>query len=53
MAYLVTDEGNILVTDEGNQLITDAEPGTRFPLMLMLRLRIHAAWLLFMLMPGF
>lgn len=53
MAILTDDSGNSLV-DEFDVPLTDELPAdaTVFPLMLMLRLRIHAAWLLFMLIPG-
>jgi hypothetical protein len=47
---------NTLTANDGVTLLTndlDAPLGSSFPLMLMLRLRIHAAWLLFMLIPGF
>jgi hypothetical protein len=44
------------LVDENGEALTDelpAAPGAPvFPLFLMLRLRIHAAWLLFMLIPS-
>ena len=44
MANLVTASGNSLVTPGDNQLITAPTivVGTTFPLMLLMRLRIHA-----------
>jgi hypothetical protein len=53
MAFLVDQSGNHLVDQSSNALVTTgvADVGTTFPLMLMMRLRLHAAWLLFMLIP--
>lgn len=57
MAYLTGVSGNQLTSDDGADLLTDDLPAvlgtpTAFPLMLALRLFIHAAWLLFMLIPS-
>jgi hypothetical protein len=46
MAYLVDEFGNRLIDESGNPLTDDIPtPPTTFPLMLMMRLRLHAAWL--------
>ena len=48
-------EGGDILTGNGNNLTDDlpAAPGAPvFPLMLLLRLFIHATWLLFMLVPS-
>jgi hypothetical protein len=51
MAILTDGAGNRLV-DELGQPLTDGLPadGTMFPLNLMLRLRIHACWLTFLML---
>jgi hypothetical protein len=47
--YLLTENSDFLT--DGS---TTAPPATTvFPLMLGLRLRLHAAWLLFMLIPSY
>jgi hypothetical protein len=60
MAHLFGNtSGDLLTTDDGSTLLTDDLPSptvptvTAFPLMLLLRLRLHATWLLFMLIPSF
>lgn len=60
MANLTQDDGTSLLLDApGGAPLTDDLPAVPavpaapvFPLMLALRLFIHAAWLLFMLIPG-
>jgi hypothetical protein len=56
MAHLYnTGPGDLLTADDDVTLLTDDVPtpptGGGFPVTLLLRLRLHAAWLLFMLMP--
>jgi hypothetical protein len=50
MAILTTN-GDTLV-DENTEALTDELAATTFPLMLMMRLRLHAMWLLFILIPS-
>jgi hypothetical protein len=57
MGHLLANDGVTLLTaNDGVTLLTndlDVTPPSNFPLMLALRLFIHAAWLLFMLIPSF
>jgi hypothetical protein len=46
MAYLVDKLGNRLIDELGNYLTEDVPtPPTTFPFMLLMRLRLHPAWL--------
>jgi hypothetical protein len=49
--YLLDEFGNRLVDEFGNPLTTDEAALPVFPFGLLLRLRIHAMWLLFVLIP--
>lgn len=48
----LTDEFGEQLTDEEFDVAPPVDPTLVFPLFLGLRLRLHAAWLLFMLIPG-